>query len=182
LHKASPGQSPSRMTRFFFNGNHPAIVNHANSPHSTVQYSTNSMITQKHAFFARNGFNLEWGTPYEITLKSTGKKRTVQNYPFQEHGNISLIRFCQANLEKLESMSYTFTDPSNPNNLGLYRISYYCDPVEPVATTVSTSSAEQQEILRLQREILEVAKHVAKKNAEDLVSISQRMGTVATKV
>jgi hypothetical protein len=139
------------------------------------------MITQKHAFFVRNGFHLEWGTPYEITLKSTGKKRTVQNYPFQEHGNISLIRFCQANLEKLESMSYTFTGPKKLG-LGLYRIAYYCDPVDPVATKLSTSSAEQQEILRLQREILEVSKHVAKKNAEDLVSISQRIGTVATKV
>ena len=147
----------------------------------TVQHSTNSMITQKHTFFTRNGFNLEWGTPYQITLKSTGKQRIVQNFPFQEHGNISLIRFCQANLEKLESMSYTFTDPTNPNNLGRYRISYYCDPVDPV-NEVSTSSPEQQEILRLQREILEVAKHVVKKNGDDLVSISQRMGTVATKI
>ena len=140
------------------------------------------MITPTHAFFTRNGFNLEWGTPYQITLKSTGKQRIVQNYPFEEYGNISLIRFCQANLEKLESMSYTFTDPTNPNNLGRYRISYYCDPVDPVNAKVSTSSLEQQEILRLQREILEVAKHVVKKNGDDLVSISQRMGTVATKI
>lgn len=79
-------------------------------------------------------------------------------------------------------MSYTFTDPTNPNNLGRYRISYYCDPVDPVNAKVSTSSPEQQEILRLQREILEVAKHVVKKTGDDLVSISQRMGTVACKV
>ena len=52
------------------------------------------------------------------------------------------------------------------------------DPVNKV----SNSSPEQQEILRLQREILEVAKHVVKKTGDDLVSISQRMGTVATKV
>ena len=171
------------MTLFFFNGMVTTILLLSITPIAhTVQHSTNSMITQKHAFFARNGFNLEWGTPYAITLKATGKQRIVQNYPFEEYGNTSLIRFCQAHLEKLESMSYTFTDPTNTNNLGRYRISYYCDPVEPVATTVSTSSAEQQEILRLQHEILEVAKHVVKKTSEDLVSISQRLGTVATKV
>jgi hypothetical protein len=36
-------------------------------------------------------------------------------------------------------MSYTFTGPKKLG-LGLYRIAYYCDPVDPVATKLSTSS------------------------------------------
>jgi hypothetical protein len=137
-----------------------------------------------HSFFTKNGFDLEWGSPYEITLSSSGKKRIVQNYPFKEHGNRCLIDFCKTHIEKLESLSYTFSDPSNPRNLGFYRISYYSDPVD---TQVSSgpqrvSSGPRQEILKIQRDILEVSKHVARPNQHELVVLSQRLGNVAMEV
>ncbi len=100
-----------------------------------------------HPFFTQNGFNLDWGKPYEITLSSSGKKRIVQNYPFKEFGNQCLIDFCKTHKEKLESLSYTFSDPSSPRNLGFYRISYYSDPVD-----TQVSSGPRQEILKIQRD------------------------------
>jgi hypothetical protein len=155
---------------------HSQLINH-NRQYSHSM-STPHTSTPTHTFFTNNGFNLGWSNPTQIKLAS-GKKRMVQNYVFKDTvENHRLIDFCVDNIDKLESLSYTFSDPNNCRNLGFYRISYYYDPVE---TKVPNTGA-RQEILQIQREILEVSKHVKRQNQQQIVNLSQRLADVAMKV
>jgi hypothetical protein len=116
---------------------------------------------QQHKFFTQHGFNLDWGTPHEITL-SSGKKRIVQNYSFNNINEVThatLAFFCQQNIDKLESMSYTFGDPTNPKHPGFYRISYYCDPVnDPVNAGGSDC---HKELLTIQHDLIGIVQRLS---------------------
>lgn len=152
------------------------------------QYSHNMSsphtYTPTHTFFTSNGFNLDWSNPTQITLAS-GKKRMVQNFVFKDtFENRHLIDFCVDNIEKLESLSYTFNDTNNRRNLGFYRISYYYDPAETKVATgpQQVSSGARQEILKIQSEILEISQHVNRPNQQKLVERAQRLAAVAMMV
>ena len=99
--------------------------------------------THKHTFFIKNGYNLPWQPAREI--KVNGRPRMVENYLFKGHekNQENLIFFCKSHMEKLKDLSYTFSEPTNPNNLGFYRISHYYDP----ETKVHITKAELQSLL-----------------------------------
>ena len=70
----------------------------------------------------------------------------VENYLFKGHekNQENLIFFCKSHMQKLKDLSYTFSEPTNPNNVGFYRISYYYDP----EVKASDAKSELQSLLQ----------------------------------